>query len=218
MKRIMKSIVVLLLIIAISSVLINLYVIMTTKNKILNIDDEKLKNADCILILGAGIRRNKPSPMLEDRLLTGIELYENEISNKILVSGDHIESDYDEVGVMKNYLLEHGIPSEKIFVDHAGISSYDSVYRAKEIYKANKIVIVTQKYHLYRAIYIGSNLDLEVYGIAADKNIYQSQEKRDAREFLARIKDFFKCIIKPQSTYLGEVHSIKGNGISTHNK
>lgn len=218
MKRIMKFIVVLLLIIAISSVLINLYVIMTTKNKILNIDDEKLKNADCILILGAGIRRNKPSPMLEDRLLTGIELYENEISNKILVSGDHIESDYDEVGVMKNYLLEHGIPSEKIFVDHAGISSYDSVYRAKEIYKANKIVIVTQKYHLYRAIYIGSHLDLEVYGIAADKNIYQSQEKRDAREFLARIKDFFKCIIKPQSTYLGEIHSIKGNGISTHNK
>ena len=142
----------------------------------------------------------------------------NEISNKILVSGDHIESDYDEVGVMKNYLLEHGIPSEKIFVDHAGISSYDSVYRAKEIYKANKIVIVTQKYHLYRAIYIGNHLDLEVYGIAADKNIYQSQEKRDAREFLARIKDFFKCIIKPQSTYLGEVHSIKGNGINTHNK
>ena len=75
-----------------------------------------------------------------------------------------------------------------------------------------------QKYHLYRAIYIGNHLDLEVYGIAADKNIYQSQEKRDAREFLARIKDFFKCIIKPQSTYLGEVHSIKGNGINTHNK
>ena len=218
MKKIMKFIVVLLLVIAISSTLINLYVIMTTKNKILNIDDKKLKDADCILILGAGIRRNKPSPMLEDRLLTGIELYENEISNKILVSGDHIESDYDEVGVMKNYLLEHGIPSEKIFVDHAGISSYDSVYRAKEIYKADKIVIVTQKYHLYRAIYIGNHLDLEVYGIAADKNIYQSQEKRDAREFLARIKDFFKCIIKPQSTYLGEVHSIKGNGINTHNK
>ena len=105
MKKIMKFIVVLLLVIAISSTLINLYVIMTTKNKILNIDDEKLKDADCILILGAGIRRNKPSPMLEDRLLTGIELYENEISNKILVSGDHIESDYDEVGVMKNYLL-----------------------------------------------------------------------------------------------------------------
>ena len=214
MKKVLKIICVIIMII----LLINVYMILTVSNKITDLDNQKLKEADCILILGAGIVNNRPSPMLEDRLLTGFELYDNKISTRILVSGDHINNDYNEVKVMKNYLIEKGIPSEIIFMDHAGISSYDSIYRAKEIYKAKKVVIVTQKYHLYRALYIAKTLNIEAYGVIADKNIYNNQIKRDIREIFARVKDFFKCINKPQSTYLGEVYPISGNGNKTNDK
>lgn len=205
----------LLLIIIIS---INIYMILSVNKKIVSIDSEEIINSDCILILGAGIVNNRPSPMLKDRLLTGVELYEKGVSSKILTSGDHINKDYDEVNVMKKYLIEKEIPSSNIFMDHAGISSYDSIYRAKEIFKAKKIIIVTQKYHLYRSLYIAKMLNIEAYGVVADKAVYHNQIKRDVREILARVKDFVKCISKPQSEYLGEIHPISGNGDNTNDK
>ncbi len=154
--------------------------------------------------------------MLEDRLKTAIELYEAKVAPKILVSGDHENYNYDEVNVMKNYVKENGITYEDIFMDHAGLSTYDSIYRASKIFKANDIVIVTQKYHLYRSLYIASSLDINAYGVTANKREYANQSKRDIREVAARIKDFFKCIIKPDPTYLGEVIPIKGNGDRTN--
>ena len=212
MKKIIKTFIVLFMI----TIFINLYVILKTKNLI--IDDNKTldDNIDCILVLGAGIRNNYPSPMLEDRLLTSIELYNKGYAPKILVSGDHEYANYDEVNVMKNYLIEHGIPSEDIFMDHAGLSSYDSVYRAQKIFKVNRVIIVTQKYHLYRSLYIANTLDMESYGVSANKRPYYGQTKRDIREYAARIKDFFKCLIKPDSTYMGEVIPINGNGDKTN--
>lgn len=212
MKKIIKTFIVLFMI----TIFINLYVILKTKNLI--IDDNKAldDNIDCILVLGAGIRNNYPSPMLEDRLLTSIELYNKGYAHKILVSGDHEYANYDEVNVMKNYLIEHGIPSEDIFMDHAGLSSYDSVYRAQKIFKVNRVIIVTQKYHLYRSLYIANTLDMESYGVSANKRPYYGQTKRDIREYAARIKDFFKCLIKPDSTYMGEVIPINGNGDKTN--
>ena len=212
MKNLLKIIGVFIIIILI----INLYVILSTKNRIIKINSIKAEKYDCIVVLGAGIRNNKPSPMLEDRLLTAIELYKNKIAPKILVSGDHEYKDYDEVNVMKSYLIENGIPSEDIFMDHAGISSYDSIYRTKIIFKANKVIIVTQKYHLYRSLYIAKSIDLNAYGVSATKREYINQAKRDFREIAARIKDFFKCLIKPEPTYLGEVIPIIGNGDRTN--
>ena len=183
----------------------NLIMITSTKN---NIKEEKelsnIKDVDCILVLGAGIRYNKPTPMLEDRLLTGIDLYNNQISNKILASGDHMNKNYDEVNVMKDYLISRKIPSSDIFMDHAGISTYDSIYRVKHIFKAKKIIIVTQKYHLYRALYIAKTLNIEAYGVASNPRRYASQLPRDIREFLARTKDFIKVHLKLKSKYLGE--------------
>ena len=214
----MKKIIKLLIILLVVAITINIYVVLRTKKQIITIEDINLKDIDCILVLGASIRNNKPSPMLEDRLKTSMEIFNNKITDRILVSGDHTEENYDEVNVMKKYLIENNIPSEKIFMDHAGISSYDSIYRAKKIYKANRIIIVTQKYHLYRSLYIAKKLDIEAYGVVADKREYQNQSKRDIREFLARIKDFFKCIYKPTSNYLGEVHPISGNGDDTNSK
>ena len=190
--------------------------VLVTKNKINYIDKINEENVDCILVLGAGIRNNGPSPMLEDRLLTAIELYKNGVAPKILVSGDHENYNYDEVNVMKNYLKDNGIPSSDIFMDHAGLSTYDSIYRAKKIFKASKVVIVTQKYHLYRSLYIAKSLNLKSIGVSATKKEYVNQRKRDIREVAARIKDFFKCIVRPEPTYLGEVISIKGNGDKTN--
>lgn len=212
----MKKVLKLILIFIILLVIINFYVILTTKKRIIKTSNIEDKGFDCIVVLGAGIKNNKPSPMLEDRLLTAIELYNNKVAPKILVSGDHEYKDYDEVNVMKNYLIENGIPSEDIFMDHAGLSSYDSIYRTKKIFKADKVIIVTQKYHLYRSLYIAKSVDLNAYGVSATKREYMNQTKRDIREIAARIKDFFKCLIKPESTYLGEIIPIKGNGNRTN--
>ena len=212
----MKHIFRLLGIIVLILLIINFYVILTTSKKIIEKDNIKADNYDCIIVLGAGIRNKKPSPMLEDRLSVAADLYNKGIAKKILVSGDHEYNDYDEVNVMKNYLKEQGIPSEDIFMDHAGLSTYDSIYRAKKIFKVNKAVIVTQKYHLYRSLYIAQNISLSSRGVSATKRRYIGQTKRDIREFAARIKDFFKCISNPNSTYLGETIPIQGNGDSTN--
>lgn len=201
MKKIFKYILIVLIVIILVPVIINFYVILSTKNRIVSGDSELLTDIDYIVILGAGIRRGKPSPMLEDRLKTGISLYNNDISNKILITGDHMNDDYDEVTVMKNYLLEHGIPEEDIITDNYGISTYDSIYRVKNVYKSNKVVIVSQRYHLYRALFLSDNLDLESYGVEANLRYYYGQWYREIREILARNKDFIKGIIKPKTVY-----------------
>lgn len=201
MKKIFKYILIVLIVIILVPVIINFYVILSTKNRIVSGDSELLTDIDYIVVLGAGIRRGKPSPMLEDRLKTGISLYNNDISNKILITGDHMNDDYDEVTVMKNYLLEHGIPEEDIITDDYGISTYDSIYRVKNVYKSNKVVIVSQRYHLYRALFLSDNLDLESYGVEANLRYYYGQWYREIREILARNKDFIKGIIKPKAVY-----------------
>ena len=200
-------------------IIINFFVKATTKKQILTESQaSKLEHIDCILVLGAGIWGNSPSPMLEDRLLQAISLYKNNISAKIIMSGDHGRKEYDEVNIMKDYAIEKGVPSDNIFMDHAGFSSYESVYRAKEIFKADKIVIVTQKYHLYRALYIANQLGIEAYGVNSDPRKYAGQAYRELREILARNKDFVKCIFKPEPTYLGEAIPVSGNGDVTNDK
>ena len=156
--------------------------------------------------------------MLEDRLLQAIDLYQNNVSSKIIMSGDHGKQDYDEVNTMKNFAIDKGVPSESIFMDHAGFSSYESIYRAKEIFGAKKIVIVTQKYHLYRALYIANRLEIEAYGVGADPRQYVGATYRELREILARNKDFIKCIFKPEPTYLGDTIPVSGNGDITNDK
>ena len=188
-----------------------------TKKQIIKENEyEKLSDIDCIIILGAGIWGDKPSPMLEDRLLEGIKLYQNNVSNKIIMSGDHGRKEYNEVKIMKEYAIEKGIPSENIFMDHAGFSTYDSIYRAKDIFQAKKVIIVTQKYHLYRALYIANKLGLEAYGVGADPRKYVGATYRETREILARDKDFVKCIFKPNPTYLGDTIPVSGNGDVTN--
>lgn len=219
MKKIIKYTIIALVIIVIIVFVINFYVKLSTKNQIIENDDySKLKDIDCILVLGAGVWGDEPSPMLEDRLLEAISLYKNNVSSKIIMSGDHGREEYDEVNIMKKFAIEKGVPSENIFMDHAGFSSYESIYRAKEIFGANKIVIVTQKYHLYRALYIANSLKIEGYGVGADPRAYKGQAYRELREILARDKDFVKCIFKIKPTYLGDTIPVNGNGDVTNDK
>jgi len=196
---------------------INFYVKSSTKNYILTPENAG-EGYDCILVLGCGVYGNTPSHMLEDRLLQGIELYELGASDKMLMSGDHGKKDYDEVNVMKDFAVDRGVESENIFMDHAGFSTYESMYRAKEVFKAEKILIVTQKYHLYRAIYDARALGMEAWGVASDPRTYSGQLYRDIREILARNKDFIYGIIKPEPTYLGEAIPVQGNGNETNDR
>ncbi len=218
-KRIIIGMIILLLVTLVIVLGMSFFVIATTKDSILTEEQAKnLEDVDCILVLGAGIRGNSPTPMLEDRLLQGISLYENNISSKIIMSGDHGTKEYDEVNVMKKFAIDKNVSSEDIFMDHAGFSTYDSVYRAKEIFKANKIVIVTQKYHIYRALYIAKQLGLEAYGVNSDPRTYAGQAFRELREILARDKDCVKCMLKPEPTCLGETIPVSGNGDITNDK
>jgi len=201
----------------VSLLIINAYVKSSVKDKITTADEANSLDADCILVLGAGILNNeRPSHMLEDRLLQGIELYENGASDRLLMSGDHSRKDYDEVNVMKRFAIERNIPSEHILMDHAGFSTYESLYRARDIFQADKIIIVTQKYHLCRALYIAERLGLDAYGVASDPRQYVGQQYRELREVLARVKDFFKVILEPEPTYLGQAIPVSGNGDLTN--
>lgn len=206
-------------IIIIILLIINFSVILKSKNKIKKVEEIKnIKDIECILILGAGIKGDKPTFMLEDRLLTGISLYQKGIAPKIIMSGDHGKVDYDEVNLMKKYAIKKGVPSEDIFMDHAGFSSYESIYRAKEIFKIQKMIIVTQKYHLYRALYIAESFKIQAYGVSSNLRKYYGQFKREIREVIARDKDFVKSKFKPKPKYLGEQISIHGNGDITNDK
>ncbi len=198
---------------------INLYVKKTTKAQIVkDIDDFNVKDVDCIFVLGAGVRDEKPTDMLEDRIKQSIILYKKNISPKIIMSGDHGRNNYDEVNIMKKYAIKEGVPSENIFMDHAGFSTYESIYRAKELFDVKKIVIVTQKYHLYRSLYIAKKFGIEAYGVEANLRKYIGMTHRWIREILARNKDLFKCILKPEPTYLGDKISLSDSGDITNDK
>lgn len=170
---------------------------------------------DCIVVLGAGLRRDgSPTDMLRDRLDTAVKLYKDGVCSKILMSGDHGRKSYDEVNSMKAYAVEKGVSPDDIYLDHAGFSTYETAYRAKEIFCIERPVFVTQKYHLYRAVYAARALGLEAYGVNSDPYRYYGQLSRDLREAAARCKDFFMCIFKPSPTYLGETIDIQTSAAS----
>lgn len=197
---------------------INGYVVQSTSSQILSpADAALLEDVDCILVLGCKVGSDGvPSAMLEDRLRRSVELFHAGAAPKLLMSGDHGTIPYNEVQSMKQYAMDNGIPSADIFMDHAGFSTYESVYRARDIFQAKKIIIVTQGYHLYRALYIANALGVEAYGVDADYRDYAGQLGYDLREILARNKDFLTSIFKPEPTYGGNAIPIWGNGDLTN--
>ena len=179
----------------------------------------QLTDMDCILVLGCKVGTDGTlSHMLEDRLRQGVALYDLGAAPKLLMSGDHGTPEYDEVDAMKRYAVDAGIASQDVFMDHAGFSTYESVYRAKEVFEVQRVIIVTQEYHLYRALMVAREMGLEAYGVAVNYRTYVGQTSRDIREILARVKDFGMTIFWPEPTYLGEVIPISGNGELTHDE
>lgn len=199
---------------------INAYVKNSTKDMIISSEDAtELSDVSCIIVLGCQVYEDgTPSGILNDRLKRAVELYKMGAAPKIIMSGDHGQIEYDEVNAMKQVAIDAGVPSEDIFMDHAGFSTYETMYRAKEIFGADKVIIVTQEYHLYRALYIAQRLGIEAFGVSSDYTTYSGQTKREIREILARNKDFYTSIFKPEPTYLGEAIPVSGNGDVTNDK
>ncbi|MBQ3924705.1 MAG: YdcF family protein, partial [Firmicutes bacterium] len=141
--------------------------------------------------------------------------YRNGAAPKLLMSGDDGQVEYNEVKVMLGYAVDAGVPEEDIFLDHAGFSTYESMYRARDVFGVSSMVVVTQKYHEYRALYIAESLGIDVRGVPAEEVDYMGQGYRNFRELLARDKDFLKCIVKPKPTFLGDPIDIHGDGTVT---
>lgn len=210
--------IVLLLLLIITPFVLNHYVKIVASRYILAPD--KIPPADAILVLGAYVQPDgSMSSMLADRITVGYRLYQAGKAQKILVSGDHGRKDYDEVNTMKAYLKQQGIPTQNIFMDHAGFSTYESMYRARDVFKVRKVIIVTQNYHLMRAVFIARELGLEAYGVNADLRTYGNTTHYELREIAARNKDFFLCrVFKPKPTFLGEPIPVFGDGRATDDK
>ncbi|MBQ7319764.1 MAG: YdcF family protein [Clostridia bacterium] len=180
---------------------LNGIVVGSTKAQILPVEQAAaLEDVDCVIVLGAGLRRDgTPSDMLRDRLAVGVALYEAGLQAPYLMSGDNRTDDYNEVGTMQRWAVEHGMSDKVIFLDPYGLCTYDSLWRLSQLDGIDRIVIVTQEYHLYRALYIADTLGFEAYGVDAALNSYFGQSYRDAREILARIKDLLLCQSLPQA-------------------
>ncbi len=175
--------------------------------------------AHTAIILGAKVYKSgKLSGMLEDRVLTGLELYRKGKVRKLLLTGDHGGKRYDEVNNMRKYLLKKRVAAKDIFMDHAGFSTYDSMYRAREIFHVKDAVVVTQGFHIARAVYIARHLGINATGIIADRRKYKksSRIKAEIRETAARVKAFlFVHVFKPEPRFLGKSIPITGDGRKT---
>ena len=214
-KRMLFAVLIAAILAVVFAVALNLIVCLTQIGRMRSLEDslkDPDKDYDCILVLGCGVWGETPSPLLSDRLDQAIELYKAGVAPKILMSGDHGQEGYDEVAVMRSYCLERGVPSEDIFLDHAGFSTYETMWRAAHVFGVQKAVVVTQKYHLFRALYDARAFGIEVRGTIATGHTFQSLPLWEARECFARIKDFFWCLAKPSPTYGGDPIDIHGNG------
>ncbi len=190
----------------------NLYVVMSTNDAIMSADAVVESDYDCIMVLGAGVRGGQPSPILRDRLLRGYQLYAAGVAPKILLSGDHHRLHYDEIAVMQSYMQAKGVPASDVFMDHAGLSTYQSMIRARRVFGVEKMIVVTQSFHLNRSLYLARQVGIEAIGVTAMPNSYRGKVYRNIREVLARTKDYFVGQFKPATYIDGPQIDISGDG------
>jgi SanA protein len=188
---------------------INIYIYKTSNDHIYyNLN--QVPKSQTALVLGAQVYKNSTmSPIFQDRVQTAYELYQTQKVNKILVTGDNSTAHYNEVSVAKKYLIEKGVPEKDIFLDHAGFDTYDSMYRARDIFQVKSMTIITQEFHLYRAIYLAHSLDHNAIGFASNKQPYKAIRYYKFREKLANIKAFLNVNLKSKPKFLGEVIPIE---------
>ena len=217
LRRVLDMIVAVALAIVAVFAVTNVVTIVGSKGSIVNADEASISSADAIVVLGASVFADgTPSGILQDRLDDGIALYFAGVAPKLIMSGDNGTESYNEVRVMKQYAIAQGVPSEDIFCDHAGFSTYESMYRAKYVFGCQRIVVATQTYHLYRALWSAKSLGMQATGVPSDYHEYQKQLQYDIREIPARTKDFFKAFFRVPSTYVGEAISLDQSGDVTN--
>ena len=191
----------------------NAAAILTTQDDIVDQQAAASFDADAIIVLGASVYPDgTPSGILQDRLDDGIALYFAGAAPKIIMSGDNGTESYNECWAMKQYAISQGVPSEDVFCDHAGFSTYETMYRARHVFGADRVVIATQTYHLYRAVYDAQGVGMEAIGVPSDYGEYVNQSWYDFREIFARTKDFFQVLMKTPSTYVGDPISLDQSG------
>ena len=195
----------------------NAAAILTTQDDIVDQQAAASFDADAIIVLGASVYPDgTPSGILQDRLDDGIALYFAGAAPKIIMSGDNGTESYNECWAMKQYAISQGVPSEDVFCDHAGFSTYETMYRARHVFGADRVVIATQTYHLYRAVYDAQGVGMEAIGVPSDYGEYVNQSWYDFREIFARTKDFFQVLMKTPSTYVGDPISLDQSGDVTN--
>lgn len=186
----------------------NLTVIWGSQKKV---NTQDVPKCDAVIILGAMVRGDTPSAILKSRLDKGCELYFSGAADRIIMSGDHGRTDYDEVNAMKAYAVSKGVPEEHIFTDHAGFDTYDSMYRAKAVFLCEKVIVVTQAFHINRAVFLGNALGLETYGVTCSEENYRPAFfTTHVREPMARVKACANALFKPKPRYLGDSIPIFG--------
>ncbi|MBO9585862.1 MAG: YdcF family protein [Flavobacterium sp.] len=215
MKKYFKIALYLTIIGLIAIISVNYYVKSSTKTKIYY-SAKKFPKNDVGIIFGAGINGNQPSKYLKDRLDAGIMLWKAKRINKILLSGDNGRDEYDELTVMKNYCYNHGVDTTKIFIDYAGFDTYSTMYRAKHIFKIKRATLISQKYHLNRAIYIGNQLGVKSVGYSANQGEYLGYKYVTFRECLSTFKSFLDVLRNREPHFLGGEINI--NGESNYSK
>ena len=175
---------------------INVHIVNFGKKQVLTAEEAAgISGVDYIVVLGAQVKPDGVlSAMLTDRVLASVEVYETGVAAGLLMSGDGREQSFDEPGSMKAFAVSKGVGEEDVMTDAAGFSTYDTMLRARDVYGAKKVIIVTQEYHLYRAIYIAEALGIEAYGVSADLRRYGSEPFNEVREALARVKAFFMVL------------------------
>jgi vancomycin permeability regulator SanA len=225
-KRVFKLVIILILVVAAAGFLINIHMVNYSKKYIAaDINDlyqTVQKGNQAVIVLGAYVYDNgQPCPMLADRLLSGLAVYNSGMADKMLLSGDHGTRGYDEVNAMKSFVFSADVPAEDVFLDHAGFSTYDSIVRAVAVFDIESAVISTQEYHLTRAVYIARHSGIEAYGIRADLRTYPRSEmaRYTLREWFARIKDFiYVRILKPDPAFIGDKIPITGSSSPSYDK
>ena len=168
-------------------------IFLETNGRVYSADDTP-EDYEYAIVLGASVVNGRLSHMLVDRMKTAVSLYKSGKVSKLLLSGDYQSDDYNEVGAMRRYALESGIPDEDILLDYSGFSTYETVSRAKKLFGIDRAVIVTQRYHLYRALHIARSFGMDAVGADAALRGYRGQIFRNMREILALDKDFLLCI------------------------
>ena len=172
-----------------------------------SVDD--VPSARVAIVFGAGLTTSgTPTPVLKDRVITAAQLYQAGKVDKILMSGDNRFINYNEPGAMKAYALELGLPAEDIVLDYAGRRTYDTCYRAGAIFQLDQAILVTQRFHLSRALYTCNALGVESLGVEADQRPYRDEGFWHIRETMASLVAFFQVHLTRPEPVLGDKEPI----------